>query len=254
MDQDKLFYARLSDLADRASSGQIVGTAFLTPEEVVLADVWLGQCGTGLSWGFYGGYADAERRMLLIRPDYLPEDSVEERDWFSVLEIRISGYVNLDHRSYLGALMALGIKRETLGDILCLPEGGALLFVTPSVADFLLSDPPPLVYVGRDKVKVLPADPAKAADYQRSYEERTGIVASMRLDGIIAEFGGLSREKAKAAIQRGEVTYNYRQASDPAKICSSGDILSLRGCGKFKIKDLETTRKERVRLTVLVYR
>ncbi|MGM9636923.1 MAG: RNA-binding protein [Eubacteriales bacterium] len=253
MDQDKLFYAKLADLADRASSGQIVGTAFLTPEEIVLADAWLMQSGAGLSWGFYGGYADAERRMLLIRPDYLPEDCVEERDWFSVLEIRISGYVNLDHRSYLGALMALGIKRETLGDILCLQDG-AVLFATPAVSDFLLSDPPPLVYVGRDKVKVLPADPAKAADYQRIYEERTGIVASMRLDGIVAEFGGLSREKAKAAIQRGEVMYNHRQASDPAKICTPGDILSLRGCGKFKIKDFETTRKERVRLTVLVYR
>lgn len=253
MDQEKLFYARLSDLADRAGGGQIVGTAFLTPEEAVLADAYFKQNGAGLSWIFLGGYADAERKILLIYPDYLPQECIEDRDWFSVLEIRISGYVTLDHRSYLGALMALGIKRETVGDILCFPDG-AVLFATPAVADFLLSDPSPLAYVGRDKVKVLPADPAKAADYQRSYEERTGIVASMRLDSIISEFGGLSREKAKTAIQRGEVMYNYRQASDPAKICSPGDTLSLRGCGKFKIKEFETTRKERIRLTVLVYR
>lgn len=253
MDQDKLFYARLSDLMNRASSGQIAGSAFLTPEEVVLADAHLRQFGAGLSWEFCGGYADAERRMLLLRPDYLPEDCVEERDWFSMLEIRISGYVNLDHRSYLGSLMALGIKRETLGDILCFPDG-AVLFATPAVADFLLSDPSPLAYVGRDKVTVLPADPEKIVGYRRKYEERVGIVASMRLDSIIAEFGGLSREKAKAAIARGEVIRNYRQASDPADVCSPGDVLSLRGCGKFKIKDFETTRKERIRLTVLVYR
>ena len=101
---------------------------------------------------FYGGYSEAERRMLIMLPDYteayekisnLPKDlesndrqaqidhiiteflaSDEESGPISVLEVTIppAEHRTLGHRDYLGALMGQGIKREKLGDIIILGQ------------------------------------------------------------------------------------------------------------------------------------
>ncbi len=101
---------------------------------------------------FYGGYSEAERRMLIMLPDYteayerissLPKDlepndrqaqidqiiteflaSDEESSPISVLEVTIppAEHRTPGHRDYLGALMGQGIKREKLGDIIILGQ------------------------------------------------------------------------------------------------------------------------------------
>ncbi len=101
---------------------------------------------------FYGGYSEAERRMLIMLPDYteayekiasLPKDidsndrqtqidqiiteflaSDEESSPISVLEVAIppAEHRTPGHRDYLGALMGQGIKREKLGDIIILGQ------------------------------------------------------------------------------------------------------------------------------------
>ncbi len=254
MENEKLFYARLDDFIDRCGRGQTAATAFLTPEEIVLADAYLRMNARDVSWTFCGGAPDAERRILIIRPDYLPEDGEEIRERISALEIKSSGFGKApDHRAYLGSLMALGIKRETVGDILCM-EDCAVVFVTPAVAAFLCADPSPLTFVGREKVRVLPADPSKIAGWKREFAEISIVVASMRLDCIVAELAKVSREKAKVAIQRGDVQRNHRETTEVSQICVRDDVLSIRGCGKFIIGEMGTTKKDRVRLSLRVYR
>lgn len=101
---------------------------------------------------FYGGYSEAERRMLIMLPDYteayekissLPKDlesndrqaqidhiiteflaTDEDSSPISVLEVTIppAEHRTLGHRDYLGALMGQGIKREKLGDIIILGQ------------------------------------------------------------------------------------------------------------------------------------
>ena len=101
---------------------------------------------------FYGGYSEAERRMLIMLPDYteayekiasLPKDldsndrqaqidqiiteflaTDEESSPISVLEVTIppAEHRTPGHRDYLGALMGQGIKREKLGDIIILGQ------------------------------------------------------------------------------------------------------------------------------------
>jgi RNA-binding protein YlmH len=246
-------YARIEDLLHTASSGIIGSTAFLTPEESVQAEEYLKQSGYSRCWKLVGGYEDAERKMLLIYPDYLPEECVEAGDYFCALEIRTSGYVKLEHCSFLGALMALGIERDSLGDILII-DGNAVVFVTAPIAAFLLSEPSPLTFVGSDKVRVLKADDQLIASYKRQYKKVEIVVASMRLDCLVAELGNLSREKAKLAISRGEVQLNYRTGLEPSQTVVSGDVLSIHRKGKFKITENgQMTRKDRYRLSVLVY-
>ena len=66
----------------------------------------------------FGGYKDAERKMLIFLPDYLDESWLESEDG-PIAAVRASYFEGdtLTHRDFLGALMGCGVKRETIRDI-----------------------------------------------------------------------------------------------------------------------------------------
>ena len=247
--------ARLSDLARMAERGIPAPTAFLSPEERAEAQEYLSR--VSVRYAAFGGYEEAERTMLLLLPDYLEPSYINWDDYFVPVAILTSGYVDLSHRSFLGALTALGIDRSAMGDILPLPFGAAV-FVTPAIADFLLTSPSPLERVGADKVEVRSAEdypamlPAIAA-YRRAFEPFTDVVASTRLDCAVSSFARVSREKAKALILSGQVTHNYREAKRPDATFAESDVISVRGAGKFSIVSLRTTQKDRIRIEAKRY-
>ena len=65
------------------------------------------------TYRFYGGYEDSERKMLGL---YF-YDEIEAFP-ISPLQITFRKADKLTHRDFLGALMSLGIERDTIGDIL----------------------------------------------------------------------------------------------------------------------------------------
>ena len=247
--------ARLLDLAKIASRGVPAATSFLTPEERMNAEEFLTR--RSLRYAVYGGYDEAERTVIVLLPDYMESEYVNWDEFFLPVAVLASGYVSLNHRSFLGSLIALGIDRSALGDIL-LFDFGAVVFVTPSIANFLLTKPSPLERVGRDAVKVTSCDKPPAtrdmiASYRRAYEDFTDVVASCRLDCAVASFGKLSREKAKATVVQGLVALNYREEHRPDLTVAEGDVISLRGVGKFRIESLKMTQKERIRISAKRY-
>ncbi len=128
-----LFAARVNDAADiceKAQKPKFLG--FLTADEAECARRLLNnrRCSTK----FFGGYEGAERVMLGCFPDW---DEIQD---FPVSAVTFTFRKSdaLRHRDFLGALMALGIKRETVGDILT-EEGRAVIFVTNEVKGFVLS-------------------------------------------------------------------------------------------------------------------
>ena len=72
---------------------------------------------------FFGGYGDAERKILCFLPDYL-----EEPEGLSILKAEYRGHKKLTHRDFLGSLMSLGIKREIIGDILVGEEKSYIIY------------------------------------------------------------------------------------------------------------------------------
>lgn len=250
MNADELFYARLDDLAEKAAKGVLTASSFLSPEERMRASDYLTR--VGCRFCFRGGYEDAERSMAIFLPDYMEEDMLDTDEFFLPVAIRTSGYVALTHRSFLGALTALGIDRSAMGDIL-LFEWGAVLFAQLPVAQFLLSDPPPLERVGADKVKLSLGDRSELEGYRRSFLPFSDVIASERLDCAVAAFAGISREKAKQVTERGDVSLDYRVCTRPSEVISEGAVISVRGVGKFKIETLTKTKKDRIRLTALRY-
>jgi len=123
-DEDRYLLAMLWDKINGGMRKNIISAAgFLSPREQEMAQYLFGNAEGLYS---FGGYEGAERRMAVFLPDYLDEESLYDPELSPVVCIRAVFYQNdeLCHRDFLGALMHLGIERETLGDIVLL-DGGA---------------------------------------------------------------------------------------------------------------------------------
>ena len=107
--------ARLADLAESAGRwGKPCFSAFLTEHEQAVARRM--HPVPGVSFSLEGGHPDAERRVFAAVPDQI---SLEKIDYpFDALTILMPRGYSVSHRDALGSFMALGVKRETLGDIL----------------------------------------------------------------------------------------------------------------------------------------
>ena len=87
-------------------------TGFLSPRELEMAKFLFGE-----PEGLYafGGYADAERKMLVYLPEYLEKSALYDADSPCIC-LRATFYQEdtPNHRDFLGALMGAGIDRETV--------------------------------------------------------------------------------------------------------------------------------------------
>ncbi len=218
---------------------------------------------------FWGGYATAERKRLFTLPAYLFytaetifDITVDEdgEKLISALSVVGSGYEKLTHRDYLGAILGEGVKRESVGDIVCADPSGdasdsqAVVFAMPSVVKLLLSDADALTSVGRDKVKLSETTVDYGFFGDRKFGEISGVIANPRLDCVVALLCGLSREKAKTAVASGLVMLNYAEILSADKEINEGDIVSVRGYGRFEIRAFDgRTKKDRLRVFAVKY-
>ena len=146
---------RIKELADRAyKNDYITHTAFLGASEQASFHSALRKLGVpklvtevaGVPYLLWGGHSEAERVMAVFLPSYLtPETFMEqENEAPSVLTCMKAEPLmrkfsdDLTHRDFLGALMNLGIERETIGDILIDREdASAYIFVTADLAPII---------------------------------------------------------------------------------------------------------------------
>ena len=250
---DDYFYARLDDLAARASKGELAAGDFLSPAESFSAKRYYERLGT--AYALYGGYAAAERKLVAALPDWAAFSTERESCAGLILPVRIvaSGYVALGHRDYMGALLGLGIDRSKVGDI-CPDECGATVFARESIASFLLSTEKPLTKVASDTVRIESAVVAEDFDGGRKFESVSGVAASARIDSVLSALTNLTREKAKESIRAGNIQINYEDAAESDREVRCGDVISARGIGKFVINDLSSrTRKDKIRVAAEKY-
>ena len=81
----------------------------------------------------FGGYEEAERKVIVFYPEKLEtlirEEKIDFNEWIKVIKITLpnENKGKYEHRNYLGALMKLGIKREKVGDILVDDDGADII-------------------------------------------------------------------------------------------------------------------------------
>ena len=202
----------------------------------------------------YGGYPDADRRQIVFMPDYTGVKETEDifgyftrnHDICPVvilkIEIRQRGAV-LRHSDYLGALMALGIKREKTGDIIT-DESGAQIVVSREIAGYLAEN---YTRVGRVAVSASVVPISQIREKKVSIEHLSIPVSSQRLDNIISAVFGVSRKAASDAISRGLVFVNSVESKKADRTVREGEKVVLRGKGKAVFTGISgTSRKGKI--------
>lgn len=242
MDEVSLLLSRLDDLVYKCYCGENVSLGFLNEQEVSVAHNYLKNL--NIRHCFFGGYPEAQRSFL-----YLCED-VAEADDIVALKVTPKGQSQLTHRDFLGSLMGLGITRECVGDIL-LKDSFAVVFVRQEISDYVLQN---LSTVGRASVSVKLFEGDKT-ELSPKLEEIEVLITSMRVDNFLCSICKCSRQTANEYISKGNMFLNYSEVQKPSKNLSSGDTLSIRGFGKYKIGEiLRNTKSGRLVLSVLQYK
>ncbi len=235
-------------------------TRFLSESE--LAQVKSVGMPKGLTVLLCGGAENKEplRCCMGIFPSYYFEDGItpdaSDEDTAEMFPIKAVTFHfrkedAITHRDVLGSLMALGIERDTVGDIF-VTDGMAAVFVYEKVAPLIADS---ISKIGRVGVKVQTGTRADFALPTREYEELRFSVASMRLDNIVRCVAGTSRTGAvEKYITPQLVMLNGAVCTDVSKQLSEGDIFSVRGKGKFILHSIgETGRKGNIHITVKKY-
>ena len=256
------------ELAERCRSLKIHVSSFLNIREQELIKTALLSDGS-FCFTFYGGFKDAQRRVLVVFPEHYmyslflepgfidsDDDNITKlcrentSDTIKVLRITCSDFVELSHRDFMGALLSLGIERNTVGDIVTDTKHSAYIFVLTKMAQFICDN---LTSVGRTSVKAEICDNVNI-NIKHNTQMINTIAASLRFDCVISAITGISREKAKTIINQGHAELNYYPKASPDQHVKSGDIISVRGHGKYKISDASgLTFKGKSKITVLKY-
>lgn len=85
---------------------------------------------------------------------------------------------------------------------------------------------------------------AQTFSYTPKYEEITGNVASVRLDSILSIAFGSSRSKLVAWIEGGKVFANGKLMTTNSYQLKEGDIISVRGMGRFKYNGIQSQSRK----------
>ena len=180
-----------------------------------------------IPWKLFGGTEGCERQMLRFGSEETL--GYEEEFPISCVVIRPSApkfAEALSHRDFLGALMNLGIERDVLGDIIVRDSVG-YVFCEDAMAAYLADN------ITQVRHTVMTTEVTKECPGQAApqFLEEEFVVSSNRCDAIIG-----------------------RQYDRNSGILKSGDIVSVRGFGKFVFRGfLQETKKGRIRVGIARY-
>ncbi len=262
----------------RESEYAVAVTDFLTPAEIAeVYSSFITRGGSGIARCFFwGGCRGAERCTAVFLPEwYLPDDAPRHalpldetrRDAFAAhltehpeileeipiraIRIRGSGFRELSHRDFMGGILSLGIDRSTVGDIAVISEAEALVFALDKITPYIVSE---LHKIGRDGVRAEVIDLSPEYVLPRRYEAADIAVSSARLDGVVRALTGKSREAAADMIRAGLVELRYFATDNVSAEVKEGDILSIRGFGKYVIGETDgQTRSGRIKIKCRKY-
>ncbi len=246
--QERVLLAHVLDKCETARARSIPAhTDFLSPAEQRGAEELLHAAKYHDGWAFCGGYARAERRMLCFLADW--QEGPDEEDCLAALRVRYRADEALTHRDLLGSLMALGVARGKLGDIL-VSDGAADVLVCADIADYLLRE---WTGAGRAKLTAERVALAELAVPELKIRELRDTVATLRLDAVAATGFSMSRAKAAELVASGRVQLNHRECTKPDAALTQGDVVSARGLGKFELVEVGGLSKKG-RTAILIHR
>lgn len=211
-------------------------------------------------YSLYGGYPEAERVIICFHgdldsnvKDITGTKEAREEDFpITCLHIRPTNEKfasELDHRDCLGAIMNVGTTRNKIGDIQVNGKE-AYCYCDDIISGYIVSS---LERIRHTNVIVEIAKD-KPMDTKINFKEITGSVSSFRLDAMIALAFHTSRSSIVGLIEGEKVFVNARLVTSNSYVIKEGDVVSVRGFGKFRFESQgNMTKKGRIYANLLIY-
>ena len=240
MEEAELTRKRLTELMRKSeSAAYFIFTDFLgLMEQAIFHEIKRDH--KGARYTAFGGHEGTERVMIRFGD---PEELGYEEP-FPIAAIRIDPVSpkfaeSLTHRDYLGSILGLGIERSVLGDII-VREKSAFLFIKEDMADYVISS---LEKVRRTDVRLTRVDALPEGELYRTERRRVQAVGE-RVDAVIAKLFQISRDDSLLLFKKGLVFADGRQILSPSYIPKAGELVSVRGHGRFIYRAYETLSKK----------
>ena len=253
--EDKMLLAQVLDKIEFVKTrGKLEYTDFLDMYQISLVENFLKKIKFE-NYKLYGGYEDAERKILIIYPEKYDEIMLEKNYSKILKAVRVTlpdeEKGKYSHRNYLGGIVKLGLKREKVGDIL-VSDTGSDIIVMEDFSEILKKELPSLTRFENSKIEIIELKDLRKKEIK--IEDIKIIVPSLRLDNIVSDLARTSRSKAKQIIEQERVFINGQNETKLSKQIKLNDIITIRGKGRFVIKEFEgTTRSGRQVIVIEKY-
>lgn len=255
MDVKEILISRSLDNKKRAADNfMITSTNFLSVDERNIVLKTRREYSADIDTFYFGGYDDAERTVAVYVPKLFDIKDIAE--YFnenpdecpvSLIKITKDKFSTLCHRDYLGSLMGLGIKRETIGDIV-VGEENCFVFVLKSMSSFICEN---LSKAGRGTVNCKIVSLSEFSVGKDNSQTVFSSVASLRLDSVLSSAFNLSRNASAEAIKSGFVYVNSIQIFKGDSPVREKDKIVLRGSGKVIIEEvIGESKKGRIHINI----
>lgn len=248
---EELFKRRLTEFAKNAyQRGICLFSDFININEYQLFLSIKNEIGF-VKTDLFGGFSEAERRIIAFYPEDYRQDVQFPITCLKIAPLNVKFAENLTHRDYLGAILNLGIERTKLGDIL-VHDGCTYLFCSDSMASFIMEN---CTRIRHTTIHIQAVDFEDSGFYQQ-FEEKSGTVSSVRMDSILSLATNRSRSQCTELIKSEKVTCNHKLVMSNSFTPSKGDLISIRGIGRFRIadEDFKTTKKDKLFIKILKYK
>lgn len=255
MEEKDLLVSRCLDAKKRAfDSFMITSTSFLSVDERSLISCIEREYNSDIRTFYFGGFDEAERTVAVFVPtvfsvEQIGEYFAENPDDCPVCLMKLSKdrFSSLSHRDYLGSLMGLGIKRETVGDII-VGEDFTFIFALKSISRYICEN---LTKVGRGTVS---CEICPLTDFifdEGETETVFASVASLRLDSVVSSAFNLSRTNSSLTVKSGLVYINSVQILKNDYVLKEKDKIVLRGKGKVVLEEIiGESKKGRIHINI----
>jgi RNA-binding protein YlmH len=249
-DEIQLITKRFQELSKRAYAQQrYMYSEFLTLAE---QDLLQRSCNAqnAAPYILFGGFEAAERKVAQFGSEELCGYKEElPIHCVSMMPVSQKFADALTHRDFLGALMALGIRRSVLGDII-LHENCGFVFCLESISSFIVQEFKQVKHtmVTCEVITELP-------DIIIKQPELSSInVASERLDAVIAAVYKMSRSESQELFTQNKVFVNSSLTDNTSFQPENGTVISVRGHGRFIYEGIvKETKKGRLFVSVRIY-
>lgn len=189
----------------------------------------------------------SEKQLVIFTPKNFNFSHLEEVVTYFKIDAS-NKFKILYHKDFLGTIMGLGLKRETLGDIIVKDNIGYCIATNDIFS---------IIKINLEQINTIPIKISTISTSQvpqLEFKEITDTVSSFRLDSIIASIANSSRNISTNLIESGDVLVNYNTEKSKNKIVNIGSVITIRKKGKFILeKNLGENKKGKFKILIKQY-